>query len=135
MPMWQNGRYQIQVLLKCCLCIASLKYKDRPQRYRLPLLGLFSRLKILNSIFSSLKPRFTSPFQIFSSLTQYALDIILIPSLQDVEDMVDMKNPEWMSVMTYISLIYNHFNGIRVGGPKLPPMPDQEQGVWVKWKY
>ena len=65
-------------------------------------------------------------FQIFSSLTQYALDIILIPSLQDVEDMVDMKNPEWMSVMTYISLIYNHFNGIRVGGPKLPPMPDQE---------
>ena len=44
---------------------------------------------------------------------------------QDVEDMVEMKNPDWMSVMTYISLIYNHFNGIRVGGPRLPPGPTE----------
>lgn len=52
-------------------------------------------------------------------------DLTLI-GLQDVEDMIMMKNPDWMSVMTYVSLIYNHFNGIRVGGPRLPAMPGQE---------
>merc|ERR1712176_1480914 len=45
-----------------------------------------------------------------------------VAALLDVEDMVEMLNPDWRSVMTYISLIYNHFNGIRVGGPRLPPM-------------
>ncbi|KAL5265922.1 hypothetical protein ACHWQZ_G006544 [Mnemiopsis leidyi] len=49
-----------------------------------------------------------------------------VTALLDVEDMVEMLNPDWRSVMTYISLIYNHFNGIRVGGPRLPPMPGQE---------
>ncbi|XP_063676296.1 uncharacterized protein LOC134812702 [Bolinopsis microptera] len=49
-----------------------------------------------------------------------------VTALLDVEDMVEMRNPDWMSVMTYISLIYNHFNGIRVGGPRLPPMPGNE---------
>jgi len=49
-----------------------------------------------------------------------------VTALLDVEDMVEMLNPEWRSVMTYVSLIYNHFNGIRVGGPRLPPMPGQE---------
>jgi len=48
-----------------------------------------------------------------------------VTALLDVEDMVEMKNPDWMSVMTYISLIYNHFNGIRVGGPRLPPGPSE----------
>lgn len=48
-----------------------------------------------------------------------------VTALLDVEDMVEMKNPDWMSVMTYISLIYNHFNGIRVGGPRLPPGPTE----------
>lgn len=49
-----------------------------------------------------------------------------VTALLDVEDMIMMKNPDWMSVMTYVSLIYNHFNGIRVGGPRLPAMPGQE---------
>lgn len=48
-----------------------------------------------------------------------------VTPLLDVEDMVEMRNPDWMSVMTYISLIYNHFNGIRVGGPRLPPGPSE----------
>jgi len=48
-----------------------------------------------------------------------------VTALLDVEDMVEMKNPCWMSVMTYVSLIYNHFNGIRVGGPRLPEMPSE----------
>lgn len=74
----------------------------------------------------------TTSFLLFPQAFELAERELGIPALLDPNDMVSMKVPDCLSIMTYVSQYYNHFNNPSQGGCPSPPLLSTWPQNWLQ---